>query len=57
MNALDRPVLDQKEESSESEEEEDPQSKVVCASVACTGGITWWLQCDLHVCLLCSKAS
>lgn len=30
VNAMDIPVLNQKEESSDSEEEEDPQSKVLC---------------------------
>lgn len=43
MNAMDVPVLNQKEESSESEEEEDPKSKVLCTSVACTGDTTWLL--------------
>ena len=43
MNAIDIPVLNQKEESSESEEEEDPQSKVLYTSVVCTGDTTWWL--------------
>lgn len=33
MNAMDIPVLNEKEESSESEEEEDPHSKVLCTSV------------------------
>lgn len=38
MNALEVPVLNQKEESSESEEEEENlQSKVLCASITCTG--------------------
>lgn len=44
MNAMDIPVLNPKEESSESEEEEDPQSKVPCTSVACAEDTTWWLQ-------------
>lgn len=43
MNALEVPVLNQKEESSESEEEEENlQSKVLCASITCTGEATWW---------------
>lgn len=44
MNAMDIPVLNPKEESSESEEEEDLQSKVPCTSVACTKDTTLWLQ-------------
>lgn len=49
MNAMDIPMLNQKEESSESEEEEDPQLKVLCTSVACTGDTTWWLYCDVSL--------
>lgn len=42
-SAMDMPVLDQKEESSESEEEEDKQSKVPCNCVVCTGDRKQWL--------------